>query len=285
VKADDPFSLTQTLSNLVFENLLALHLDKDAGTVVDSWADGERGNTVTSFDAAYTVVALDIYQRALDALPVGYASASSGKPLATEAGKKAKDLLRTQADFILSRLIGSDGLVADSFTIGKGASEQHSLGTQLAVIRGLSAAFVATGDERYRTAARRIYDAVDAHMVDKATNLFDPTPGKPFEVTPWTAGAVSAGLRELLQTLHNREGETDPALDRSALAKRYTDWFHVVGRGMQLAEWLDDTGEHLVAGDRTGDINQNGVKSITFAGGKHGTAAVMAARIEVTPGS
>ena len=285
VKADDPFSLVETLSNLEFQNLETLHLNKDAGTLVDSWADGKQGDTVTTFDAAYTLVALDIYQRALDALPVGYASASSGKPLDTEAGKKALSLLRMEADFIVSKLIGPDGLVADSFTIGKGASDKHSLGTQFAVIRGLSAAFVATGDESYRTAARKVYDAVDAHMVDKATNLFDPTPGKPFEVTPWTAGAVSAGLRELLQTLHNREGENDPALDRAALAQRYTDWFHVVGRGMQLAEWLDDTGEHLVEGDKTGDINQNGIKSITFAGGKFGTAAVMAARIEVTPGS
>ena len=285
VKADDPFSLAETLSNLVFRNLETLHLNKEAGTFVDSWADGKQGDTVTAFDAAYTIVALDIYQRALDALPVGYASATSGKPLDTVAGKKALGLLRMEADFIVSKLIGPDGLVADSFTIGKGASDKHSLGTQFAVIRGLSAAFVATGDESYRTAARKVYDAVDAHMVDKATNLFDPTPGKPFEVTPWTAGAVSAGLRELLQTLHNREGENDPALDRAALAQRYTDWFHVVGRGMQLAEWLDDTGEHLVEGDKTGDINQNGIKSITFAGGKFGTAAVMAARIEVTPGS
>jgi hypothetical protein len=92
-------------------------------------------------------------------------------------------------------------------------------------------------------------------------------------------------LRELLETLANREGEADPVLDRASLAKRYTDWFHVVGRGMQLAEWLDDTGEHLVDGDTTGDINENGIRSITFAGGQFGTAQTIAARVEVIPGS
>ena len=82
VAADDPFSLAETLSNVVLQNLTTLHFDKSAGTLVDKWADGHQGNTVTTFDAAYTLVALDVYERALDALPVGYASASSGKPRA-----------------------------------------------------------------------------------------------------------------------------------------------------------------------------------------------------------
>lgn len=284
VKADDPFSLAETLSNLVFQNLDALHFDKDAGTFVDSWSDGKMGDTITSFDAAYTIVALDILQRAVDALPVGYASASSGKPLGTEEGKRAKTLLKAEADFVLAKLVGKDGLVADGFTIGKGPSSDSSLGTQFATIRGLSAAFVATGDEAYRTAARKIYMAVEAKMFDAKAGIFSPTPGKPFEVTPWTAGAVEGGLRELLQTLHNKEGENDPQLALANLTKRYTDWFHVVGRGMQLAEWLDDTGEHIVKDDTTGDANQNGIKRPDMAGGKFGTAPVMAARIEVTPG-
>jgi hypothetical protein len=283
VKADDPFSLVETLSNVVFQNLATLHFNKAAGTVVDTWADGKQGDTVTTFDAAYTIVALDILARAVDALPVGYASASSGAPLDTAQGKAARALLKSEADFIVGKLIGTDGLVADSFTIGKGASAGQGLGTQFAAIRGLSAAFVATGDESYRAAARKIYDAVEAKMVDATAGIFSPNPGKPFTVDPWENGAVSAGLRELLENLSNKEGETDPVLDRAALTKRYTDWFHVVGRGMQLAEWLDDTGEHLVDGDTTGDSNDNGIKSVTFAGGRFGTAPVMAAKVEVTP--
>ena len=70
LKADDPFSRTETLANLEFQNLATLHFNKDAGTLVDSWADGKPGDTVTTFDAAYTIVALDILARAVDALPV-----------------------------------------------------------------------------------------------------------------------------------------------------------------------------------------------------------------------
>jgi hypothetical protein len=283
VAASDPFSVTQVLSNMEFQNLLKLHFDKDAGTLVDSWKDGRQGAHVTTFDAAYAITALDIYQRALDALPVGYASAASGKPLDTAAGKEARALLKAQADFIVSKLIGPNGLVADGYTIGTGADASQSLGTQFATIRALSAAFAATGDEGYRTAARKIYDAVADKMTEQDTGLYNPNPGKPFTVTPWTQGAVMGALHELLGALANREGEDDPALTRAALTQAYTVWFKTVGHGMQLGEWVGDTGEHVVAGDTSGDVNGNGVKIVTAAGGGHGTAAVMAGEVEVTP--
>ncbi|TPW32973.1 hypothetical protein FJU11_00800 [Pararhizobium mangrovi] len=281
-RADDPFSLVETLSNVVFQNMKTLHYDKKDGTLVDRWPDGEQGKTVTAFDAAYSLVALDIYHRAIDALPVGYASASSGKPLDTEQGKEALDLLKNEADFIVDKLVGDDGLVADSYTVGKGASDSHSLGTQFAAIRGLAAAFVATDDTKYRKAARGIYEAVNKTMVDAGSGLYNPTPGKPFTVTPWTAGAVSGGLRALLQTLYNQEDENAAGLDRAALAQHYTTWFHTVGRGMQLAEWLADTGEHYVKGGN-GDVNRNGIKELTAAGGEYGTAPVMAGKVTVEP--
>lgn len=283
VAGDDPFSLIQLLTRLTTQNLFVLHFDKDAGTFVDAWADGKAGDTVTTLDAAYAIVALQIYQRAIDALPVGYASATSGKPLGTEEGKQALAAIKAEADFLLEKVKGSDGLYADSFTVGKGASGTHSVATQFAAVRGLGAAFLATGDAKYRQGAREAFLAAEAHLFDPALGLYNDTPGKPFEVTQWTAGTVSAGIRELMLNLVSRSGESEQALTLAHLAERYTDWFRTVGRGMQLAEWLNDTGEHRVAKDYDGDINQNGIKSVTFAGGDHGTAAVMAAKAEVSP--
>ncbi|WP_233192737.1 hypothetical protein [Acidimangrovimonas sediminis] len=285
VAADDPFSVAEQMSNMAFVNLSKLHFDPEAGTLVDRWTPEGRGKVATTFDSAYALVAAGIYARAIEALPVGYASGDTGKPLGTPEGKTAMTLIKAQADFIVKTLIGKDGLVADSYTIGKGPSAARSLGTQFAAIRGLAAAFTATGDETYRTAARGIYTAVEAHMVDKASGLYDPTPGKPFDVDPWTQGAVMGGLHALMQVLVNREGETDPTLGLQNLTQRYATWFGTVGYGVQLAEWVGDSGEHLVEGDTSGDINGNGVKGLTFAGGKYGTAQVMAAKIRVTPGS
>ena len=282
VQADDPFSLTETLANLEMQNLDALHFNQQAGTFVDEWSQGKQGDRVTTYDAAYAIVALQVYQRALEALPVGYASSASGQPLASAAARRAGQLIKGEADFLIAKLIGADGLASDTFVIGSGASAQRGLAAQFAVIRGLSSAFIATGDEKYRAAARNLYLAVNARMLDKGDNLFNPTPGKSFTVSPWMVGAVSAGLRELMTTLASRENETDAPLSLASLTARYTTWFRVVGRGVQLAEWLNDTGEHMVAGG-DGDLNGNGIKNVTKAGGQYGTAAVMASRVEVTP--
>ena len=291
VNGDDPFSLASTLANAVFKNLDALHFNAKAGTLVDAWADGKAGDTVTSYDAAYALVALQIFQRSQDALPVGYASGEDAEGLKTDRAKRALDLIAKQADFIVANLIGKDGLVADTYTIGKGASAQHSLGTQFATIRGLAAAFKATGEARYREAARAIYVALETKMFDKNLNTFSENPGKPTEHTAWTAAAISAGLREMMETLKNAEGEKDKRLDLANLTSRYEHWFRTVinGRnlseGMQRSEWLADSGEFMVKGDTSGDSDHDNVPQITKAGGKFGTAPVLAGTVKVMPAS
>ncbi len=281
VKGTDPFSLTQLLLRMTTDNLQTLHFNEKAGTLVDSWVEGKQSDTVTAFDAAYVLVGLHVYQRAIDALPVGYQSASSGKPLGTPEGKEALALMKAQVDFMLSKMMTSDGLLADSYTIGKGASSSTSVATQFAGIRGFSVAFQALGDETYKKAARDLYLAVEKNLFDAKLGIYSDKPGTAFEIDPWTAGAVSAGIRELMLNLVARTGESNQNLSLAHLAERYTAWFQTVGYGMQRAEWLNDTGEHMVAKGYDGDINENGIKSITYAGGSNGTAPVMASKIKV----
>lgn len=289
VTADDPFSLASTLTNALFRNLDALHFDAKAGTLVDDW-NGKRGTTVTTYDAAYVLAALQIFQRSQDALPVGYASADAGESLATARGQRALVLIKAQADFIVNQLISSDGLAADQYVIGKGPSASRSLATQFAVVRGLAAAFKATGDVRYKKAARDVFLALDKQRFDSATGTWAEQPGNPIEMTPWTAGAISGGMRELLLTLNAQEGEKLPELEPVHLTSRYLAWFRGVvngariGEGMQCAEWLADSGEFIVSGDKTGDIDGDHVPQVTHAGGAHGTAMVMAGRVRVSVG-
>jgi hypothetical protein len=278
VAADDVFSTVSVLSNAVFKNIDALHFNDEAGTFVDQW-DGKAGQTVTTYDAAYTLAALQIFQRSQDALPVGYASGDGGDAVETARGKRALEMITKQADFILANLVTKDGLVVDSYTIGKGASAQRSLATQFATIRGLAAAFKATGNEAYRTAARNIYLAVEAKMYDKNLGTFADQPGKPTVHTPWTEAAISAGLRELMLTLRNAEGEKEPLLDLANLTNRYTTWFRtVINGGMQMAEWMGDTGENILVGQEPGDSDGDGVKSVPAAG----VAMVMAGEAKVS---
>ena len=287
VKASDAFSVASNLSNMLFKNLAALHYNADKGTLVDSY-DGKQSQQVTTYDAAYSLVALSIFQRAQDALPVGYASADGGDVnLKSANGKQALDMIKAQADFILNSLTASNGLVNNGMTLGGKQDTAQSLDTQFAAIRGLTAAFLATEDNRYREAARNIYLAVEQQRFDSEINTWASAPGQPTIHTPWTAAAISGALREAMLHLKNQEGEEAEALELNTLAQRYVSWFKGVingpsiEQGMQLAEWLGDSGEHQVDGGNA-DNDADNVARVTAAGGAHGTAMVMASKVEVS---
>jgi len=283
VVATDAFSLANNISNLLFQNMAALHYNEKAGTFVTEYNNGKQGNRVDVYDASYSLVALSIYQRAKDALPVGYASAEGGDVnLKSAAGKKALEMIKGQADFILANLVGKNGLVSDGITLGKAADSRQSLDAQFAVIRGFVAAFLATDDVKYKQAARSVYLAVEKNLFDSKINTWAEKPGSATIHTPYTAAAISAGLREAILHLKNEEGENEPALELQALTDRYVSWFRgVINGGMQLAEWMGDSGENQIKGSNSTDTDEDGVPQVIAAGGKFGTAMTMANKVSV----
>ena len=285
VVADDAFSLANNISNLLFKNIAALHYNQAKGTFVTEFKDGKQGNQVDTYDAAYSIVALSIYQRAKDALPVGYASAESGDvDLKTAAGKDALAMIKGQADFIIDHLVSSNGLVFDGLTLNKvnTLNKDKSLDAQFAAVRGLVAAYLATDDVKYKQAARSIYLAVEKNMFDKNINTWATVPGKATIHTPYTEAAISGGLREAILHLKNEEGENEPALELTTLTDRYVSWFRtVINGGMQLAEWMGDSGENQIKGSNSTDTDEDGVHQIIAAGGKFGTAMTMANKASV----
>ncbi|WP_461536808.1 hypothetical protein [Spongorhabdus nitratireducens] len=284
VVGTDMFSVTSNMSHILFENLVALHFNSKAGTFVTRFADNNQGNDVDTYDASYVLVALSIFERSQDALPVGYAAAGdSAVNLATPQGKQALELITRQADFILNNLIGPNGLAFDSMELEGKIDKTQSLGTQFAVLRGLSTAFLATKNPKYRAEARKLYLAVEKQMYDEKLGTWATTPGQPTLYTPYTVAAVSGGLRDTIQQLRNQEGENDKALELQNLADRYVAWFRtVINGGMQLAEWLGDSGENRIKGSDSGDTDEDRVPQITAAGGKYGTAPVMAEKARVS---
>ncbi len=290
IGASDAFSVASNLSNLLFRNLQALHFNADKGTLVDHYPpeSGAPGQHVSTYDAAYSLVALAIFQRAQDALPVGYASAEGGDVnLASAQGKAALAMIRAQADFLVNQLIADNGLALDGIHLDGSADAGQSLDSQFAAIRGLTAAFRATGDNRYRDAARALYSTVDRTLFDAGVGTWAQTPGQATEHTPWTAAAISGALREAMLHLKNEQGEVAPELELTALSRRYSSWFQAVingpaiDQGMQLAEWLGDSGEHQLA-NGSADNDADHVARVDAAGGPHGTAMVMASKVRVS---
>ncbi len=287
IKGSDAFSVASNLSNMLFKNLAALHFNADKGTLVDDY-NGQQGLHVTTYDAAYSLVALSIFQRAQDALPVGYASADGGDVnLNSASGQQALRMMRAQADFILNNLLERNGLAVDGMTLNGERDPGQSLDTQFAVIRGLTAAYLATDDSRYRQAARNLYQTLDTLRFDTAIGTWAIAPGQATVHTPWTAAAISGAMREAMLHLKNQEGEEAQALELNTLAQRYVGWFKgvingpAIDQGMQLAEWLVDTGEHQVEGGNA-DNDADNVARVTAAGGAHGTAMVMASKVQVS---
>ena len=284
VKADDAFSVASNVANLMFENISTIHFNKSAGTLVDSF-DGKQSNTVTVYDAAYSIEALRIFQRAIDALPVGYGSADGAKSLGTAQGKEALMLIKTQADYILKNAKGKNGLYANSVDLKSGASDKQSLGTQFAVVRGLTAAYLATKNDAYRNAGRDLMVAIEKNLYDKEIGTYVDS-SKTY--TPYTIGATSGGLRDAINNLKNAGNEKEAALELSLLTDRFTRWFQLVvngnsvNQGAQLAEWLLDSGEYHKANSKATNNDGDNVPAIENAGGKNGTAMTMAGKVRLS---
>lgn len=288
VPSKDAFTVVSQLSTAVFNALQQGHFNSKFGTFVDEVsAKGTAGKRITSFDAAYSLVALSIYQRALDAMPVGYASAdASDARLHTEQGKTALAMLRRQADFLVDHLMDQNGLVSDSAELSGDQvtpSKRKDLDAQFAAVRGLTAAFSATNDETYFKAARKAYLAAEQAMYDPSLKTWVDHEGFA-EYSPNSLAAISGALRSAMLSLRNQEGENLKGLDLQTLVTRYQDWFvGVVNGGMQLSEWLADSGEHVLLGVglEKGDADQDGVKQVNHAGGAHGIAPVLANKVRV----
>lgn len=290
VAGTDGFSLANTLSRVVFQNLRALHIDPASGMLVTEW-DGQAGKRINTFDLAYSIVALGVFQKAQDALPVGYASAEfNATGLATELGKQAKGLLIQQSDLLLKHFQGKNGLIFGGAQVDNTGTpvmnKEQPMETQFAVIRALGTAFAATQNNSYRTAARAIWLALEQQLFDPAIGTWADQKGLPTSHTAYTAAAISGGLRTAMLQLRNEGAEKQPELELAHLVKRYNQWFNTVingprtNEGMQRSEWLGDSGEHIIAGEGV-DTDKDQVPQIASIDGKQGVAMVMSGSVLV----
>ncbi|WLR49933.1 hypothetical protein LC040_11585 [Bacillus tianshenii] len=282
VASDDPYTLNRDVLYMLFKNIEAMHYNEAEGAFVEQHNGEEQGKTVNMFDAGYTMEALRLFQRSVDGLPVGYASGEAAKGLETEEGKKAIEMITKQASFIMDKMLLDNGLVANSYTIGEGADKSEpTLDAQLGAIRGLTAAYLATKDDKYRDAARSIYQAMDKQMWDEEAKAYK-TNGDNMTYTPYTAGALSAVFRIGIQNLSNQgsDSEAPENLERDVIIERYTDFYRTVidgpslEEGMQVSEFWD-TGDFYKKDDNSGNTDGDTVPQIQAGHGEFGISPVL----------
>ncbi|AEH46728.1 hypothetical protein [Parageobacillus thermoglucosidasius] len=281
ISSTDPYSVNRDVLLQIFKNIDAMHFNPEIGAFVDEHDGKQQGKRVDTFQAGYTIEALRIFERAIDGLPVGYASGEDAKGLETLEGKRALQLIKSQADFIIKHLMRKDGLVANGYVIGEGAEKSEpTLLAQLGAIRGLTAAFLATKNEQYRNAARNIYAAVDKHFWDKKLRVYRTGKGD-IEYTPFVAGALSGVFRVALNNLNNTEAdETVKALERETIISRYVDFYDRIIDGPNLKEGMQasefwDTGDVYKKGDKSGNADHDHVPQVQAGHGKYGIAPIL----------
>ncbi|BCB02708.1 hypothetical protein [Bacillus sp. KH172YL63] len=281
VKGTDPFTANQNVMLHVFKNIDAMHFNDELGVFVNEHDGKEQGTYMDTFQAGYTMESMRIFQRAIDGLPVGYASGESAEGLKTSEGKRALDMISKQADFIMNELMLDSGLVAKGYDVKDGADKDVTLDAQLGAIRGLTAAYLATDEEKYREAARSIYAAMDSQLWDNEMKAYETSKGK-MDYTPYTAGALSATYRVALQNLSNKESDAEApeSLEIDAITSRYSDFYNTVIDGPSLEEGMQasefwDTGDYYESDNASGNTDGDNVPQIQAGHGENGIAPVL----------
>ncbi|MBW5447250.1 hypothetical protein GE107_14435 [Cohnella sp. CFH 77786] len=287
----DPYTVGRDVLIQVFRNLAVMHWNASGGWLAAEHDGKQQGAHGSTFDAGYAMEALRMFERAVDGLPVGYANGEGAVGLHTEEGKQALDMIKRQADFLLSHVIREDGLAANGWNSdGKADDSSPTLLSQAGAIRGLTSAYLATQDEKYRLAARKVFDAADRLLWNGKWNAYRTDLDGSGKYDAFTAGGVSAMLRLGLSNLRNdnNDAETYSSLERDALKARYVSFYRTIVNGpdldggMQASEFWD-TGDAYKEGDDSGNTDGDTVPQIQKAGGSYGVAPILRA-VEVSGG-
>lgn len=225
-----PFDLMMGASKVIFQNLLAMHFNTVVGTFVDkaelNGGNVAMGDEISSFNAGYALVILKLFVEEF-----------AGTPLES----MAQNALQAQANFLVNNLHDSNGGFFNSYTIGTGAAaDAKTVLAQAGAIRGLYAAYQATNDNAYLTAADNGYNFLIQNFYDSNEHGFHTTLGvDQATYTPKIVAALSGALREA-RLVGGQEEATSI----------YVNFWNTVANRMQLAEG-EATGE--TGGDSDGD--------------------------------
>lgn len=278
----DPFSLNRNILLQVFRNIQAMHWNEQQGMFITEHNGTSQGDRMDVFQAGYTMEALRIFQRAYDGLPVGYASGEQGEGLHTPEGKQALDMIRKQADFLLAKGLDRQGLMGNGYSIRQGLdASPATLKAQIGAIRGLTSAYLALKDPKYREAARKLLVKVDQTFWDPEVTAYR-TVGDRYVYDPYIAGGVSAMLRIGIQNLYNIPSDTEKPkeLDRKTILNRFQGFYDQIidgpslHEGMQASEFWD-TGDSYVTGDNSGNTDKDHVPQIQAGHGKYGISPIL----------
>ena len=269
-----PFNLMKGASKVIFLNLMAMHYNSTEGTFVntsslDGAGNAVLGNAVSAENAAYIIKAL-----------INVSNAFVGSPLKT----MADNAIVAQANYILANFKDANGGFYNNFTIGTGADNSaKTIGANAAIINGLYAAYEATSNATYLTAANDGYNFMINNFYVPSKQVYKTEMNNNTATyTPWNMALVAGALRQasIVGT------QTDAA-------KIYTRISKNVFNKMLLSEG-DATGEtgndsdgdgipYIVGGTKPFVFAAKGTYSIEFTGIENNVSAQLNLKVYPNP--
>lgn len=246
-----PFDAMAGASMVLFKNIMAMHFNQNEGTFTNesglSGGSVSQGNEISAVNAGYILVALNHFKNEF-----------TGTPLE----QMATDAINAQAGFIINSLHDENGGYYNAYTIGSGPdNSSKEAASQGAIIRGLYAAYDATGNIDYLDAANSAYQyLISGFYVNSLTAFRTVENSNTAEYTPFNLAVLSGALREA--TLVGEQPSAEVI---------YTRFFKTVYNPMVLAEFQP-------SGETGNDSDGDGIPYIADG---NNVAAVFAAEAEM----
>ncbi|HMG56208.1 MAG TPA: hypothetical protein VK601_22065, partial [Kofleriaceae bacterium] len=185
-----------------------------------------RGHTIATPWLAYTLLGLRTVRRSLaaqlqlysnntpdsaagpsplDALPLHF----PGQPALTFT-QRLGQLIDAQAALLYDHLTDASGRAWRGWDVAAGApvDDADVLDAHTAAVRGLFAAFLATGDVRYRTRAIAVFARIEHVFYDPVARVYSETaaPVDEVEYTPLRFALLQSALRDMYELVAARPG-------------------------------------------------------------------------------
>ncbi|HEY1814010.1 MAG TPA: hypothetical protein VGG74_16780 [Kofleriaceae bacterium] len=202
-------------------NLDRLHVDPASNIIVDdvtfSGTTPTRGTTVSTTTVAYALLGLrtvlrscgselELYSNntpdtmtagALDSLPISFPSDAT-----LTFSARARQLVLAHAELLYNSLTDATGRAYDGWDLAANAPLDQSdvLDAHTAAVRGLFAAYLATGDTKYRTRAIAVYDRLEATFYQADARIYTETASAPsVQYTPLRFALLQSTLRDMYE--------------------------------------------------------------------------------------
>ncbi|HEY1550129.1 MAG TPA: hypothetical protein VGG28_20015, partial [Kofleriaceae bacterium] len=202
-------------------NLDRLHVDPASNIIADdvtfTGATPARGTTVSTTTIAYALLGmrtvlrscgseLELYSNntpdamtvgALDSLPIAFPGDAT-----LTFGNRLRQLVTAHAELLYNSLTDSTGRAYAGWDIANAAPIDQSdvLDAHTAAVRGLFAAYLATGDTKYRTRAIAVYDRLEATFYQADARIYTETAGATtVQYTPLRFALLQSTLRDMYE--------------------------------------------------------------------------------------